>query len=81
MIKNRYQIDSQKISPSSGPDKNNKAMSEKDNNKQELIKEIRRRIEQLISTETISDAEKVTIARTVLNLIENGEKEKQEAIQ
>lgn len=56
-------------------------MSEKDNNKQELIKEIRRRIEQLISTETISDAEKVTIARTVLNLIENGEKEKQEAIQ
>ena len=53
-------------------------MSDKSTEKQELIEEIRRRIQHLISTDLISEAEKVVIARNVLNLIENGEKEKRE---
>ena len=43
--------------------------------KQILIEEIQRRIEYLISTDEISDAKKVEIAREALNIIENGEKE------
>lgn len=56
-------------------------MANKGTQKQELIEEIRRRIQYLISTDSISETEKVVIARNVLNLIENGEKEKQEALQ
>ncbi len=55
-------------------------MSE-DEKKQELIEEIQRRIKYLISTDEISDSEKVTIARKALNLIENGEREMKEVVQ
>lgn len=48
---------------------------ESDSEKKEIIEEIQRRIEHLIHTDKISDAEKVVIARKVLNMIENGEKE------
>lgn len=52
-----------------------------DNEKKVIIEEIQRRIEYLIHTDEISDTEKVVIARNVLNLIENGEREKKEGIQ
>lgn len=55
-------------------------MANKGTEKQELIEEIRRRIQHLISTDSISETDKVVIARNVLNLIENGEKEKRGAI-
>jgi hypothetical protein len=55
-------------------------MSE-DKEKEELIEEIRKRIRYLVSTNEISDSEKVTIVRNALNLIENGEKEKVEVVQ
>ena len=42
-----------------------------------IIEEIQRRIAHLVSTDEISDQAKVMIARHALNLIENGEKEKE----
>ena len=42
-----------------------------------IIEEIQRRIAHLVSTDQISDEAKITIARNILNLIENGEKEKE----
>lgn len=42
-----------------------------------IIEEIQRRIVHLVSTDQISDDAKITIARNILNLIENGEKEKE----
>lgn len=46
-------------------------MSE-DKEKQEMIREIRRRIEYLVSTDEISDDEKVAIARNALNILDGG---------
>ena len=46
-------------------------MSE-DKEKQEMIREIRRRIEYLVSTDEISDDEKVAIARNALNILDSG---------
>ena len=50
-------------------------MVNKGTEKQELIEEIRRRILGLISTDALSETEKVSITRNVLNLIENGKRE------
>jgi len=53
-------------------------MTDEDNREKEaLIEEIRRRIAYLITTDKISDVEKINIARNVLNLIEHGEKEEE----
>lgn len=40
-----------------------------------LLAEIARRVEYVVTTTEISDEEKVAIARSVLNLIEHGERE------
>ena len=40
-----------------------------------IIAEIQKRIAHLVSTDQISDEAKIIIARNVLNLIENGEKQ------
>ena len=39
------------------------------------MEEIQRRIAHLLATDQISEAQKIIIARNVLNLIEHGEKE------
>jgi hypothetical protein len=49
-----------------------------DKQKQELIEEIRRRIEYLVSTDEISDDEKVAIARNALNILDSGDLTKEE---
>ena len=46
-----------------------------ENEKQAIIDEIQKRIQHLIQTDQITDAEKVAIAREFLNIVENGEKE------
>ena len=46
-----------------------------DKEKQAIIDEIQTRIQQLIQTDRIAEAEKVAVAREFLNIIENGEKE------
>lgn len=46
-----------------------------DKEKQAIIDEIQKRIQQLIQTDRIAEAEKVAVAREFLNIIENGEKE------
>ena len=43
--------------------------------KQALIEEIQRRIKYLISTDRISDTEKVVIARKALSIIKDGQRE------
>ena len=43
--------------------------------KQSLVREIQRRIAYLLTTDRISESQKIAIARNVLNLIEHGEKE------
>lgn len=51
-------------------------MADSTTDKAQLIEEIQRRIANLVSTDLIPDQVKITIARRVLNLIENGKKEK-----
>jgi hypothetical protein len=55
-------------------------MSE-DKEKRELIEEIQRRIKYLISTNEISDAEKVAIAREFFQALESGKEKTNEAVQ
>ena len=51
-------------------------MKDESKEKQALVEEIRRRISHLLTDDKLPDAEKIRIARGVLNSIENGEKEK-----
>jgi hypothetical protein len=49
--------------------------SERSESRRLLIEEIRCSIDYLITTKDLSDADKVAIARTVLNIIETGQGE------
>jgi hypothetical protein len=49
-------------------------MAEEANEKQLVIEEIQRRIANLISTDKVSEDQKIIIARNTLNIIEHGNK-------
>lgn len=46
-----------------------------------MIEEIQRRIAYLIATDKISEAEKIIIARNVVNMIEHGKKDHEGEVQ
>ena len=49
-------------------------MADKTKEKVAVIEEIQRRITHLISTDQISEAQKIIIARDVLNIVEHGKR-------
>ncbi len=49
--------------------------------KQKEIEEIQRRIAYLIATDQISEAQKIVIARNVLNIVEHGKKYQEGKVQ
>ncbi len=53
-------------------------MEENEREKQLIVEEIQRRIAYLVSTDQIPDSEKLIIARDVLNMIEHGERAKED---
>jgi hypothetical protein len=56
-------------------------MAEETNEKKLVIEEIQRRIAFLISTDQISEDEKIIIARNTLNIIEHGKKYQEGKVQ
>ena len=50
-------------------------MAEETKEKAAVIEDIQRRIAHLISTDQISEAQKIIIARDVLNIVEHGKRD------